>query len=148
MITLNLKNKPAWLELAPGVRVKVKPLTTALMLAGRSDPAMRAMMEGSESPDDAQIGMSMASALARLAIIDWEGVGDQDGNPVAVSPEGIDALLDVWPIFDAFQEKYVSTGLLLEQEKNASPPSPSGSSAGAGNTARPARKSAKPARKN
>ena len=55
------------------------------------------------------------------------------------SPEAIDALLDIWPIFEAFQLTYVSKGLLLEQEKNASAPSPSGPSAGAKATARPAR---------
>jgi hypothetical protein len=76
-----------------------------------------------------------------------EGVGDAEGNPVAVSPEGIAALLDLWPIFERFQIGYVATGLELEQEKNTSAPSPNGSTAGAKGTARPARKSAKPARK-
>ena len=56
-----------------------------------------------------------------------------------VTPEGIDALLEVWPIFEAFQATYVSKGLLLDAEKNASAPSPTGTSAGATATARPAR---------
>ena len=38
-------------------------------------------------------------------------------NPSTRAPEAIDALLDVWPIFEAFQLSYVSKGLLLEQEK-------------------------------
>ena len=78
---------------------------------------------------------------------DWEGVGDADGNPVPVTPEGIDALLEVWPIFEAFQAVYVSKGLLLDAEKNASAPSPTGTSAGATATARPARKRARTARR-
>ena len=62
-------------------------------------------------------------------------------------PEAIDALLDVWPIFEAFQLTYVSKGLLLEQEKNVSALSPNGPSAGASDTAKPARKSARTARR-
>ena len=52
----------------------------------------------------------------------WEGVGDADGMPIEPSPEAIDAALDIWPIFEAFQLTYVSKGLLLEQEKT--PPRP------------------------
>ena len=59
----------------------------------------------------------------------------------------IDALLDVWPIFEAFQLTYVSKGLLLEQEKNVSALSPNGPSAGATDTAKPARNSARTARR-
>jgi hypothetical protein len=53
-------------------------------------------------------------------------------------PAGIDALLEVQPIFEAFQAIYVAKGLLLDAEKNASAPSPSGTSAGATATAQPA----------
>jgi hypothetical protein len=75
------------------------------------------------------------------------GVGDGNGDPVAVSPEGIDALLDIWPLFETYQTEYVAGGLLLDQERNVSSPLPSGPSAGAMDTVRPARKPAKPARK-
>jgi hypothetical protein len=74
-------------------------------------------------------------------------VGDVHGNAVDPSPAHIDALLDIWPIFEAFQLRYVSKGLLLEQEKNGSAPLPTGSSAGASDTAEPARKPAKTARR-
>jgi hypothetical protein len=80
----------------------------------------------------------MAKALARLVVLDWEGVGDEAGEPLPVTPEGIDALLDILPLFEAFQLRYVSKGLLLEQEKNGSAPSPNGTSAGATGTAAPA----------
>ena len=48
------------------------------------------------------------------------------------------ARLDVPPLFEAFQLRYVAKGLLLEAEKNASAPSASGTSAGATATAAPA----------
>ena len=68
-----------------------------------------------------------------------------DGNPIDPSPEAMDALLDIWPIFEAFQLTYVSKGLLLEQEKNVSAPLPNGPSAGASDTALPVKHSAKTA---
>ena len=42
MLTLDLTNAPRWHDLAPGVRVQLRPLTTALMVATRSDPAVEA----------------------------------------------------------------------------------------------------------
>jgi hypothetical protein len=83
----------------------------------------------------------MAKALARRAILDWEGVGDAAGEVLPVSPEAIDALLDVWPVFEAFQTLYVAKGLLLDAEKNVSSPLPIGSSAGAAAIAPPADRS-------
>jgi hypothetical protein len=77
--------------------------------------------------------------------LDWEGVGDEAGNLMPVSPAGIDALLEIWPVFEAFQAQYVARGLMLDQEKNASAPSPIGPSAGAMVTARPAKAPARTA---
>lgn len=139
MIRLNLSREPIWLDLGHDVRVRVAPLTTSLMAAARSDPAVAALPEGASNET---IAVTMAKALARLVVLEWEGVGDAEGNPVPVTPEGIDALLDILPIFEAFQLRYVSKGLLLEAEKNGSALSPNGISAGATNTADPARGSA------
>jgi len=135
MLTLDLSNKPRWHELAPGVRVQLRPLTTALMVATRGDPAVEAVPEDAS---DEERAVAFAKALARRAVLAWEGIGDADGNPIDPSPEAIDALLDIWPIFEAFQLAYVSKGLLLEQEKNASAPLPNGPSVGASDTARAA----------
>ena len=135
MIRLNLTATPEWLDLAPGLRLLVGPLTTALMVSARADPAIEALPEGTTQE---ALALAMAKAVARCAVLDWEGVGDDDGNLVPVSPAGIDALLEIWPVFEAFQAQYVARGLMLDQEKNASAPSPTGPSAGATATARPA----------
>ena len=135
MLRLDLKPLPSWHDLIPGLRVHLAPLTTALMVAARSQPVV-ADLPACASAE--QAALAMAKALARTAILDWEGVGDDEGAPLAVSPEAIDALLDIWPIFEAFQTVYVAKGLLLDAEKNASSPLPSGRSAGATATAPPA----------
>jgi hypothetical protein len=135
MLTLDLTNAPFWCDLVPGVRVKLRPLTTALMVAARSDPAIADLPKEARTEEAA---LAMAKALARSAILDWEGIGDVVGEPLPVSPDAVDALLDIWPIFEAFQSLYVAKGLLLDAEKNASSPLPSGSSVGATVTAQPA----------
>jgi len=62
-------------------------------------------------------------------------------------------LLDIYPIFEAFQAGYVAKALVLDQEKNVSAPLPTGTSAGAIDTARlakpsrPAKSRARTARK-
>lgn len=134
MLTLDLSNAPQWCDLIPGVRVRLRPLTTALMVAARGDPAIADLPEGVATEEAA---LAMAKALARRAILAWEGIGDADGNPLEPSPEAIDALLDIWPAFEAFQTHYVAKALLLDAEKNGSAPLPTGPSAGATATARP-----------
>ena len=139
MIRLNLTATPEWLDLAPDLRLLVAPLTTALMVSARADPTIEAM------PDTAtteELALAMAKAVARRAVLDWEGVGDDAGNAVPVTPEGIDALLEIWPVFEAFQTQYVARGLILDAEKNVSAPLQTGPSAGATDTARPAKLSA------
>ena len=98
----------------------MEPLTTAIMLAARSDPtiiAAAADSGGSASNDD--LARIVAKAVARIVVRDWEGVGDEDGEPMAISHDGIDALLELWPIFEAFQTKYIAGALILDAEKNA-----------------------------
>ena len=135
MIRLQLSPDPQWLDLGHGVRLQLLPLTTALMVATRSDPEVQSLEADASNDNRAAI---FAAALARRAVVDWEGVGDADGTVIAVSPEGIDALLSLWPIFEAFNLHYISPGMLLDAEKNVSAPSPTGTSVGATATARPA----------
>jgi len=144
MIRLDLSTKPRWLDLGHGLRLHVLPVTTAIMVAARNDPAVEAL------PKDAsqeQMALAMAKAVARRVVTDWEGVGDADGKPVVVTPDGIDALLDIWPVFEAFQTRCLAPHLMLEAEKNVSSPLPTGSSAGAKATARPAKARARTARR-
>ena len=84
MLTLDLTNAPRWHDVAPGVRVQLRPLTTALMVATRSDPAVEVVPE--ESSDEER-AVAFAKALARRAVLAWEGIGDADGNPIMRSDD-------------------------------------------------------------
>ena len=142
MIRLDLTATPQWLTIAPGLRLLVGPLTTALMVSARADMAIEALPETATTEE---LALAMAKAVARRAILEWEGVGDEDGNAVAVTPEGIDVLLEIWPVFEAFQTRYVARGLILDAEKNVSAPLPNGPSAGAKDIVPPALNAARTA---
>ncbi|MFN4201879.1 MAG: hypothetical protein ACK4GM_02335 [Tabrizicola sp.] len=143
MIRLDLKSAPFWLDLPAGVRLKLQPLTTGLMAAARADATVQAL--AADAAPEVQ-ALVLAKAVARAAILDWDGVGDADGNPLPVSPEAVDALLDLWPVFEGFQLGYVAKGLLVAQEGNGCAPSPAGTGAGAATTADPAAANAETAR--
>jgi len=145
MIRLNLSSKgPSWLELGLGVRVQVQPLTSVLVGAASSDPRVTSL-----SPDASaeERSVAMAKAIGVRAILDWEGVVDEDDSAMPVSPEAVDALMDFYPAFEAFQVGYVAAAMQLHLEKKGSAPSPNGGSAGARRTATPAPRRAKAARK-
>jgi hypothetical protein len=136
--------EPTWLDLGHGVRLRVAPLTTALMVAARSDAAVEALQ--GDAPDEVR-ALAFAKALAVRAILDWEGVGDAGGAALPPSPEAIGALLELYPLFEAFQLGYMGKGLALAAEKNVCAPSPTGTSAGASATAKRARRAARTARR-
>jgi len=129
MIRLNLSREPRRLDLGHGVAVTVLPATSALMMAARRDAAA-----DTDAGNDERISR-LVKAIGRFAITGWEGVGDEEGNSVDPSPERVDALLDLWPIAEAFQRLYLGPALLLDEEKNVSALSPTGILAGAHATA-------------
>ena len=121
MLQLNLSTEPRWLDLGHGVRLLVEPLTTAIMLAARSDPTIvaAAAVEGDASHSNDDLARIVAKAVARIVVKDWDGVCDEEGEPLPLTPDGMDALLELWPIFEAFQTKYIAGALILDAEKNA-----------------------------
>lgn len=64
-----------------------------------------------------RLSWSMERSRLLGAVVDWGGIGDADGNVLPVTSDGIDALLSLWPIFEAFNLSYVSRGMLLDAEK-------------------------------
>ena len=110
MVRLDLKREPYWLDLGHGVRVQVRPCTSALMMAARAGLP--------QDGDPAERAAALIVLLARAAVMDWDGVGDADGEPLAVSPDAVSALLDLWPMAEAFERLYLGPALLLDAEKN------------------------------
>jgi hypothetical protein len=135
MIRLDLKREPHWLDLGHGVRLHVRPCTTALMMAARAEVQRATVPYQNETQAAGERTAALVKALGRLGIQEWEGVGNADGKPAPLTPKGIDALMDLWPMAEAFERKYLAPALLLDEEKNASRPVPSGTSAAGPSTA-------------
>ena len=135
MQRLALSPESEWVDLGRGVRVRVRPITTALVYAARKDPAIADLPAGA---DQEQIALVMGQSIARLSIVEWDGVGNEDGEVIDPTPETISALMDIWPLCQSFMRQCVDPVFTAEAEKKGSAPSPSGSSAGAPPTATPA----------
>lgn len=133
---------PYWLDLLPGVRVRVRPHSVVARLTARR-AAAAAYKEGEEVFEpETRAGAAYTTGLASAAILDWEGVGDLDGEAASVTPENIELFLAEPVVWDAFDRLYVMPIVLEDAEKNESAPSPNGSSAAAEPTAEPADPSA------
>lgn len=133
MLRLNLAAGPRWIDLGHGVRIEVLPMNTELRI--RAADANRANLE---DEDPIRRDVAYTKSIAALAIIAWEGVAGDGDEAAPVTPENTGALLDVPDLYIAFQQEYVMPGMMVQQEGNASGPSPNGSSAGAAAIVEPA----------
>lgn len=115
MLKLNLKREPCWLDLAHGVRVKVKPASTALVMAARHAASR---IEGDSTEASGVRTATLITELAKSSVIEWEGVADDKGKAAAVNAEGVAALMDLWPLAEAFERKYLAPLYALDAEKN------------------------------
>lgn len=130
-------DEPFWLDLLPGVRVRLRPITVASMLVARE--AVGKIYRDEDKTDlTARASMALVRELAHRGIVEWEGIGTAEGEPAAVNPETVSDLLDHWPAYDALDALYVTPALRRDEEKNASSNSPDGTSGEDPNTATPA----------
>ena len=87
MLKLTFTREPFLLDLVPGVRVHVRPATTLVFTAAGESMAWTPV-DG--LPSESVIRVAFVKAVAKAAILAWEGIGDADGEPLAPSPEAID----------------------------------------------------------
>lgn len=137
MIKLRMTRTERVLDLGYGVTVTVKPLSTAVYKAAiysaEADAVALATEGGvidraggriADIPDAfSRAGFSglrdqfMLQALARHAIADWSGVGDEHGNPAPVEPAYIDALIRDCPLLASrFEVEYLKEMAELSAE--------------------------------
>ena len=129
MIRLNPTAQDRVIDLGGGVELTCAPLTSAVFAAARNDPAVAASVAAGAGPEEATL--ATIKAVARRVIKGWDGVGDAEGNPINPNPDRIDQLLDIWPLYDAFNAKFCGPALILVTEGNGSAPLRNGISAGA-----------------
>jgi hypothetical protein len=157
MVRLGLPREPCWLDLPAGVRLQVRPLTTAVMAAAlaRAQQAVAELAEQVRAHREAGLPLEglpdledeaeraglaqllLVKALARHAILAWEGVLAAEGEaPAPVTPETVGDLIEgYWVVADAFLRHYTAPIDALLSEGNAFRPSPPGTSAAGAATA-------------
>lgn len=167
MIKLGLVREDYWIDLPREVRVKVRPLTTAVFEAARSmgaewaGGAVREYESVTELggqvqglPDLSQFAVRagythffMVCALGEMGIVEWDGVLDSDGAPAAVNPANIRNLMSEFDIAQMFMARYTAPIVTEVGEGNGSAPRSTGKRAAARNIAGDARKKSSPAQK-
>ncbi len=145
MLKLSPTAEPYWLDLIPGVRVRVRPISVADMLIARE--AVSKVFRGEDQEDlSVRANIALVRELAMRGIMEWEGVGGEDDQPLPVSRDNVGKLLDFWPAYDEIDARYVGPALDRSAEKNGSSSLPDGTSGEGPDTAKPARSSARTAR--
>lgn len=166
MVRLSVPKEPYWMDLPHGVRVFVRPCSTAIYEAARAkgqrlvtsllaDHAEITLAGGSVEglPDlddaDARDGLSQylfTRALATAAIIAWSGVQRADGSgPAEVTEQTVADLMRIHTFAESFLIAYTQPLAEATMEGNVSGPSPSGTSGEGPRTARGAETSDCPA---
>jgi hypothetical protein len=159
MIDLSQRSERYELELPYGLRVTVRPLTTAGMAAAQAaarravEAIERQARERTEAglaldglPDLAaegeRDGFYQAQLIRELAvrhITGWTGV-ELEGGRAPPTPENIAAVMNLYPVGERFFQEFTLRQVLLNAAKNGSGPSAAGTSrpAEGPNTAEPA----------
>ncbi len=156
MLTLSFPTGPYWLALPHGVRLRIRPVTTAVLAAAQARAQRDVEALRTEPPPDfadlsdpdVARGVAFATlvkALARHAIVAWEGVGDVDGAPLDFAPDHAAALMDIEEMATAFWSAAMAPLDKVTAEGNASRPAPPGSSVTGQTTAAAALPSGAPA---
>lgn len=114
MIRLDVVVSQSWIDLAHGVRVQVLPHSSVLMALALEDEVMQRLPD---APSERVRAAALTEAMARAAIIDWDGVGDADGAPMPFDPDCIPALMGVSGMGDAFLSGYVAGFFRMDAEK-------------------------------
>ncbi|MFN6998827.1 hypothetical protein [Elioraea tepidiphila] len=125
MLTFDLSCEPVWLDLPHGVRLRVRPIDRIVRAAAEGaalEKAKQALAEAG-APEDSPAFKTLyllllTRLLARHAVLAWEGVGDRDSAPLALSPEALDALLDRDDMLLAFWDRVVNRADPVDAEGN------------------------------
>jgi hypothetical protein len=147
MLDLSAPKAPFDIVLPYGLKLTVKPLTTAGMAAAQAaarravEAIERQVRERSEaglpldglpdlSADGERDGFYQAQLIRELAvrhITSWAGV-ELEGGPASPTPGNIAAVTDLYPVGERFFQEFTLRQVLLNAAKNGFGPSAAGTS--------------------
>jgi hypothetical protein len=158
MIDLSQPTEHYELELPYGLKVNVRPVTTAGMAAAQAAARRAVEVIERQASERAEAGLPLdglpdlsaegerdgfyqAQLIRELAvrhIMSWSGV-ELNGGPAPPTPENIAAVMELYPVGERFFQEFTLRQVLLNAAKNASGLSAAGTSSRAEgpNTATP-----------
>lgn len=90
MLKLNATpREPFWLDILPGVRLRLRPISVAAVLIARARVAekLRDLAAGAtEEEKNALAAAVFVASLAKSGVVEWEGIVGADGAPAPVTP--------------------------------------------------------------
>jgi hypothetical protein len=130
MLRLDLPADPFWIDCPFGVRLLVRPLTTALNHVAITRAARRLREMRDAAPDDplladpdfadGMLRQEIAVAMGEACIMEWHGVGNADGTEAAaITPASIRVLLTVPEVARAFDIGLAAPLARMTAEGNA-----------------------------
>ncbi len=150
MLRLKINKKPYWLDLGYGVKVKVKPCTSAVFYEAKAymNSKLAALAKEYKANQEAGIANDTTAdienpvkretmadkylliGLGIAGILEWTGVLEAEEDKAAPLIESkIDELFsNFWAVAENFRHQYCGLQEVLAAEKNASTPVPSGTS--------------------
>ena len=120
MLSLKIPTEPYWIDLKLGVRVQVRPFTSAVFYAAQ---AVARQKLGTDAVEDTALeeGRRIAAfttALAKVGILAWDGVLLPDSDEQApVNDQTVGDLMSFWTLADEFRTQYTGLKELLDAEK-------------------------------
>ena len=155
MIRLAQPTEPYWLDLGSGVRLQVKPPTTALMETARVATRRRLEELRAAAAEVAGAGASvtglpdlsnpdvfagefsarLSETMANFAVVAWDGFLMPDGTVAPLTPENLRLAMSIDAVGRSFIGLYLTSLEELISEGNGSAPAPNGSSAAGATTA-------------
>jgi hypothetical protein len=131
MLRLNFKTEPYWIDLIEGLRWKVLPFSSIILEQARENMAG----EITDGMGHRVIYTLLTKEVAKLVVVEWEGVFDTKDQPLPVTVDAVDFALRMPLVSQMFQEHYMTAALQMGFEKKGFAPLPNGISEGAQDTA-------------
>jgi hypothetical protein len=127
LVRLDLSLADRWTTLLNGFDVLHGPVTSAIL--AEAGHAANATPEGESAPSIEARTVTITRFIARAVIRDWRGVvDDATGAALPVTPDTIDAVMGIWPIFRAFNERVIDARIRIDREKKDLPTLQNGTS--------------------
>ena len=138
MLRLRQETAPGWVPMINGAAVLARPASTLLVYTARAQAKtmLAALVEGeailshinvvltgmpSLETEEEREGVQntlFALCLAKLAVMDWRGVGDDDGTALAFNAGWLPYLLSQAAAAEAFINNYLNPIHEVEREGN------------------------------